>query len=70
LVGYICRIIGAWGGIKGTQFYSLMVAFNVAPNVFSRIWHHIKDVFNDIDFDMIMKTSSNLPIGSQLRFQS
>lgn len=54
--------------LKAHNFTPPTVAFNVAPNVVSRIWHHIKDVFNDIDFDMLMKTSSNLPVGSQLRF--
>ncbi len=56
--------------LKAHNFIPLMLALNIAPNVVSRIWHHNKDVFNDIDFDMLMKTSSYLPIGSQLRFHS
>jgi hypothetical protein len=38
--------------LKAHDFSPLMLALNVAPNVISRIWYHIKDVFNDIDFDM------------------
>jgi hypothetical protein len=56
--------------LKAHNFSPMMVALNVAPNVVSRIWCHIKDVFNDIDFDMLMKTSSYLPIRSQVRFHS
>jgi hypothetical protein len=53
--------------LKAHNFSPLMVALNIAPNVLSRIWYRIRDVFNDIDFNMLMKTSSYLPIGLQLR---